>query len=130
MARACLECGKNLTGRRDKKFCDHHCRSSYHYRVTEDFRQYVLSIHKIIKRNRDILASFSKSGTPVVSLITLRSAGFQFTYLSNERSSVYEKKIRCCYDFGYTYINDEHVKIHDFSTLSEEQPHSSLHSVF
>lgn len=35
-SKLCLACEKELQGRLDKKFCDVHCKSSYHYKKSLD----------------------------------------------------------------------------------------------
>lgn len=37
MDRSCLDCGKALVGRADKKFCDDSCRNNYNNRIKNDY---------------------------------------------------------------------------------------------
>jgi hypothetical protein len=53
--KVCLECGKPLMGRIDKKFCNTRCRNDYnnaHYGQTTN---YIRKVNRILKRNRQIL---------------------------------------------------------------------------
>ena len=130
MLRVCLECGKNLTGRKDKKFCDHHCRSSFHYKTKEDYRHLVHSIHKTIKRNRDILALLVENDSSVVSVETLNLIGFQFSYLSHEMTGNHPERVRCCYDYGYAYTDNGHIEIYDLTSFNQLRLRQASHSKY
>ena len=101
----CLECGMEMTGRMDKKFCDHYCKSNFHYRRS---RQEEASIYKKIdiqlKKNRKILKKYNRGGRSIVNEILLNELGFDphfFThYWNNNKGEVY----LFCYEHGFRKI--------------------------
>lgn len=80
MERNCLDCGEVLQGRKDKKFCNDHCRVNYHnFKHSNEVSQ-IRSIQQILLGNRAILKSFIEKGVRVTRYAQLLSAGFRFNY--------------------------------------------------
>ncbi len=68
----CLACEKQLNGRSDKKFCDLHCKSSFHYRKSlEEPPLFYNKVDNQLKLNRRILKSFNKAGKAIVVFLPL-----------------------------------------------------------
>ncbi len=53
--KTCRTCGKPLTGRLDKKYCDDQCRSSYNNRSRQSHEKQITETYRQIRRNRTIL---------------------------------------------------------------------------
>ena len=53
--RLCLECGKSLKGRCDKKFCDDYCRNAYNNKAKIEENSFVRNINRTLQRNRRVL---------------------------------------------------------------------------
>lgn len=104
----CLNCHKKLIGRSDKKYCDHHCKSSYQYQVKKASEGLYLKIDKQLKTNRKILKAYNKKGLTTIRKDVLFSEGFNpkfFThYWKNPKGQVY----LFCYEFGFLAL--EHQK--------------------
>lgn len=100
--RACLTCNKELTGRSDKKFCDLHCKSSYHYRkALNEAPRFYNRVDNQLKLNRKILKEYNKGGKVTVSSQVLIDQGFNpnfFThYWKNQKGDVY----LFVYEYGF-----------------------------
>ena len=98
----CLFCKKPMIGRSDKKFCDLHCKSAYHYRkLKEEVPPFYFMVDNQLKLNRRILKSYNKSGKSTVRSNILQNQGFNpkyFThYWKNQKGDVY----LFVYEYGY-----------------------------
>lgn len=98
----CLSCNKELSGRRDKKFCDPYCKSIFHYKNYQDgFSSFYAIVDRQLKLNRQILKSFNKAGKATVRATVLSEHGFNpnyFThYWKNNNGDVY----LFVYEFGF-----------------------------
>lgn len=100
--RKCLNCMTELQGRTDKKFCDSHCKSSYHFEKTKkETPMFFKEVDRQLKTNRRLLKAFNKSGKSVIREQKLLESGFNpkfFThYWKNQKGDVY----LFCYEFGF-----------------------------
>lgn len=99
----CLNCGKTVLGRIDKKFCDDQCRNTFNnqqYAVTNNL---IRNINHALKKNRNILESMIPSGQELfkTNRDRLLSAGFQFKYYSHCFQNKKGNQYHYCYDYGY-----------------------------
>ncbi|HHL52241.1 MAG TPA: DUF2116 family Zn-ribbon domain-containing protein [Flammeovirgaceae bacterium] len=99
--RVCLECGKAIFGRSDKKFCSDECRSAYNNARNRATTNMMRKVNATLKRNRDILLSFNPHGKANVHKDRLRDAGFNFNYHTNSYTTKAGKTYYFCYDQGY-----------------------------
>ena len=98
----CLNCGKAMEGRRDKKFCDVHCKSSYHYeKMMNEKPKFFYQVDQQLKLNRRILKKYNVGGKVTVRQELLLDDGFNpkfFThYWKNTKGDVY----LFVYEFGF-----------------------------
>lgn len=98
----CLECSRELEGRSDKKFCDVHCKSAYHYKLSRnDSDNFYFKVDRQLKKNRQILKIYNKAGKATVRAQILIDQGFNpnhFThYWKNKNGDVY----LFVYEFGF-----------------------------
>ena len=99
----CINCGKLLKGRSDKKFCDDQCRNSHNNQLKSDVNNYKRKINTALSKNRRILEDlFVQNGNiKRVKRDLLVALGFQFNFLThthiNRKGSTYVY----CYDYGY-----------------------------
>ncbi|MEM1003607.1 MAG: hypothetical protein AAGH46_13250 [Bacteroidota bacterium] len=101
-ASECLYCHKPLEGRRDKKFCVPHCKSSYQYQqIQAGEAGFFNQVDRQLKRNRKLLKSYNKAGKATVRQSVLVNEGFNpkfFTHFwKNQKGDVY----RFVYEFGF-----------------------------
>ena len=97
----CKFCSKEIIGRKGKVFCDHYCKSAFHYEKNKpkpDSRYKI--VNDQLRLNRKLLKNFNKAGKATIRKEKLMEQGFNpriFTnYLKNKNGQVY----LFCYDFG------------------------------
>ena len=106
--RYCLECGKLLRGRIDKKFCDDACRNNYNNRQNSDQTNYVRNINNTLRKNRRILAELlgSQNETLKIRKDRLAEKGFQFNYHTHTYLTQKQQVYIFCYEYGYLQLED------------------------
>jgi hypothetical protein len=107
MERLCLDCGKPIRGRTDKKFCDDGCRNNYNNHLKTDDNSIVKEINHALKRNRSILSKFNPDGKTKVSSLKLFNAGFDVKYHTHLYKTSNGSCYIFCYEYGYLQLNDE-----------------------
>ncbi len=106
--RACQECGKQLRGRQDQKYCTDQCRTSANNRIAKahldassDDRR---TVNHILRNNHRILYALKQRGLEF-SRMYVRDLGFSFRYLTAMEEKE-EGRVNYCYDFGYIVQED------------------------
>lgn len=107
----CLNCGDLMKGRSDKKFCDLHCKSAYHYRRSlEEAPRFYNKVDNQLKLNRKILKHYNKAGKATIRAHILLEEGFDpkfFThYWKNQKGDVY----LFVYEFGFLRVKENDVE--------------------
>lgn len=105
--RKCLECGYELNGRSDKKFCSDQCRNTHNNRQKQDSNRYVRNISHVIRKNRRILESIAPSGKSKVHRNRLLAEGFNFTFITNMYTTTSGKTYYFCYEYGYLPLEED-----------------------
>jgi len=106
----CQECGKEIFGRLDKKFCSDICRHSFNNRIRAvNGGNYMNTINSILRRNRNILMELSSDENPKVSRNRLFDKGFNFNYITSTYTTRKGAVYFYCYDFGYLPVEGEYV---------------------
>lgn len=107
----CFECGNELLGRTDKKFCDHLCKSNYHNKIYREESVYMNQVNKILKTNRRIIERFSANGRANIPKVRLERSGFKFDYITHIRKSPKGIIYRHVYEYSYTFRDDNTIGI-------------------
>lgn len=117
----CENCGRELFGRIDKRFCNDNCRNEFNRKKKQQeiqkANESMPEILKIIKRNYEILLSFGaiEEGSEIfIPKETLLKKGFNFRFFTSidER-----KKYFYCFERGWRevfesiYIRDDLTQI-------------------
>ncbi len=129
----CRECGKEMQGRTDKKYCSDNCRSEYHNKRYRDQKSIFSPIDKKLHKNRAILVKAS-SGRGIITAKRLLDMGFDFRYHTQTYLSESGLLYKYCYDTGYVFITGNSIHITKLtydplsSTTSSEElrPSSSM----
>lgn len=112
MERYCLDCKSPVTGRSDKKFCDHQCRSNYYNHNSDEELGQIRVINKILRKNRTILKKLNPSGKTKVSLQKLLSYGFDPNYHTHSYHTHKKDTYLFCYEYGYLRLEkDEYLLV-------------------
>ncbi|MEM9858773.1 MAG: hypothetical protein AAF843_15550 [Bacteroidota bacterium] len=105
-AKSCLECGTQIFGRYDKKFCSDQCRNSYNNKLNSDSNNYIRNVNNILRKNRRILLSLNPSGKTKLHRDKIVEKGFDFNYHTN----IYKTKAGAtyffCYEYGYLELDN------------------------
>lgn len=107
----CKDCGRPFTGRSDKMFCDHTCRSNFHNRINRDISSLMRKTEKMMRRNRKILENLYQQDSLYVPKKHLERLGFNFQFLTELYHDEQGKTYHCVYEFRYHFINQDMVQI-------------------
>lgn len=107
----CLNCGKKLIGRIDKKYCDSQCKSAHQYkREREQPERFFNKVDNQLRLNRRILKEYNKAGKATVRSTILLHEGFDpnfFThYWKNQKGDVY----LFVYEYGFLKTKERNVE--------------------
>ena len=111
MNKNCLYCNAPLTGRRDKKFCDDHCRNSYNNELRRDITNSMRNVNNLLKKNYRILASFHPFDKKQINVKELYRKGFDFTYFTSRYETKQGKVYKYVYDLGYMHCSKDYVLV-------------------
>ena len=105
---SCLECGKSVKGRSDKKFCDDYCRNAYNNKAKTEESSYVRNINKTLQRNRRILEELlGKEDMVKQPKSNFINKGFHFNYHThqyvNKKGNIYY----FCYEYGFLQLEGD-----------------------
>lgn len=103
----CIECGDEIIGRQDKRFCSDQCRSAYNNKLNSDATNFIRNINNILRKNRRILAKLNPDGKAKVHKDKLLEAGFKFGYFTNQYRTKSGNVYHFCYDQGYLPLEND-----------------------
>ena len=99
--RVCLDCGKPIFGRMDKKFCSDGCRNQFNNRQNASSTNLIRRINSILKRNYRILSEVNTKGKTKSHREKLLKRGFDFDYFTEIYKTKAGDEYHFCYDQGY-----------------------------
>jgi len=108
--RLCIECGKALIGRSDKKFCSEMCRNSFHNKRNRG-ESVIQVTNRILLKNYRILHGFLAGNEREITIIRAKSEGFDFNLFTSVEFSASGEPCFYCYDTGYVILSDCRIKI-------------------
>lgn len=109
----CLNCGKELKGRIDKKFCHDYCRNNYNNRQYSAQSNYVRQVNACLRKNRRILEALLTEGVEKLRVRkeTLLEQGFSFAYYTQVYFTRKQQVYYFCYEYGYLPLDADWVLI-------------------
>ncbi len=109
--KTCSFCGRELTGRADKKYCDDNCRNNHHYKNKKDDGVLLIkNVNALLLQNRRILKLLSKNNNKIVVLKQdLLRNDFNFDLITNVYRTRKNEEYRVVYDYAYRCVNEEEV---------------------
>ncbi len=107
-AKPCLNCGKAVKGRSDKKFCDDYCRAAYNNDLKSASNNFIRNVNNALGKNRRILESFLPGGeqTAKANKDKLIEKGFQFKYHTHQYKAKNGNTYFYCYEYGYLPLDN------------------------
>ncbi len=107
----CLECGTEILGRADKKFCSDYCRNAYNNRKNKTANNLIRTTNNQLKKNWRILEKFNPEEKTKIHKSKLIQAGFDFNLFTGIYTTKKQSVYYFVYDQGYLDIG------HDFYML-------------
>ncbi len=107
MERECLDCGTQLRGRADKKFCDDQCRSNYNNRLKAGSSSALRPVNAILRKNHSILTKLCAGNKIKLRKDDLLRYGFDLTYHTHLYNTQNGNTYYFCYDYGYMRLDGE-----------------------
>ena len=108
----CEECGNEIMGRVDKKFCSDYCRNAFHNKVNKDSKNLIRNINNRLRKNYRILDSFPlKEGKTRTSRTRLLDKGFDFDHITSLYTTKKGTVYYFVYDLGYLPLEKEYYMI-------------------
>lgn len=104
-------CGKALSGRIGKKFCDQQCKNAWHNLKTKDFRMYHNRIITALNRNYSLLEKALREGLMSIDLLLLENQGFRPAFITSYTAVRYGNDICRCFDISYCRSSTRIFKI-------------------
>jgi predicted nucleic acid-binding Zn ribbon protein len=107
----CLQCGKPITGRLDKKYCDDYCRNMYNNQTKRADEKQIQQVNSIIRKNRRILKTLCPVGKATVRKEVLDAMGYNYRYFSGLYRSSAPRSIAyfICYDYAFSPVNEKGI---------------------
>jgi len=107
----CIECGRELFGRCDKKFCSDGCRNSYNNRIRRKGTEEPRRINRVLEKNRRILERMIISGRRRSTMMKLSGEGFNFGYSTSFEIRKNGKRVIHCYNYSYIISSKDIVYV-------------------
>ena len=113
MERKCLQCGDEIQGRSDKKFCSDYCRSAYNYGTKFENYSYIKKVNNILRKNYRILTELAPNGKAKVSRTKMIDLGYNFMFHTHTYTNKNGITYYYVYDKGYLPIENEFLALMD-----------------
>jgi predicted nucleic acid-binding Zn ribbon protein len=104
--RKCMECGEQLRGRADQKFCSDACRNAFNNQKLGDANNFMRKINRILKKNHSILAKLNPADKTTTYKSTMIKQGFNFNYFTHIYKTRNSRVYYFCYDQGFSALEN------------------------
>lgn len=103
----CLECGTEIKGRADKKFCSDLCRNAFNNQLNRDSVNNIRNINNRLRKNWRILSELCLEDKAKVSKEKLLNEGFELKYFTHLRTTQKGSTYHFVYDYGYLELEND-----------------------
>lgn len=107
MKKLCPECGDQIIGRADKKFCCDACRNTHNNALNSDSKNLVRNINNRLRKNYRILESLNPDGKTKTTKEKLLRLGFNFEFFTNIYTTKTGSVYFYLYDQGYLALEND-----------------------
>ncbi len=110
--KVCLQCGNELKGRIDKKFCDDQCRTAYNNRLKSD-TTFMRNVNNTLRKNRKVLEELipTEENKSKASRRRLEDKGFNFSYHTHTYTTKVGTTYYFCYEYGYLPLENDYYML-------------------
>lgn len=105
--RECLECGKKVVGRIDKKFCSDYCRNTYNNKVNKESKNLIRNTNNRLRKNYKILTELNTTGKTKVTRRKLFDKNFDFRLFTSTYTTKKGNVYFYVYNQGYLELENE-----------------------
>ena len=107
MKKLCPECGDQIIGRADKKFCCDASRNTHNNALNKDSKNLVRNINNRLRKNYRILESLNPDGKTKTTKEKLLRLGFNFEFFTNIYTTKTGSVYFYLYDQGYLALEND-----------------------
>lgn len=107
----CLECGQELFGRIDKKFCSDYCRNSYNNKLNRSTKNLIRNTNNLLRKNYRILEKLNPEQKTKTTKDNLLRKGFNFDYFTSIYTTKTGKVYYFVYDQGYLELDNNYYAL-------------------
>ena len=124
----CLECGKELYGRRDKKFCSLNCKNTFHNRIEQQSKKIRNSTVRVLEENYKILDDLLKDGIRSICIEELEDAGYRSAAITGFLTSGRGHYEMSCFDIRFSQSSSRifNIRREAISRQSAPSPDPSI----
>lgn len=107
--KTCVQCGRQMEGRIDKRYCSDQCRFLLNNQKRREDKGELLmaKVNTILRKNRTILRQASPLGKTTIRRQVLEMAGFNFLHHTHLYRTQKGSTYHFCYDYGYLLLPEE-----------------------
>ncbi len=129
MQDVCLECGSQIIGRLDKKFCSDQCRYIFNNKKKRLHEVAIQNVNRILRKNRSILKSLNPVGKTTVRRSLLENKDFDFNFHTHTYRTQSGAVYYFIYEYGYTLEADEKIVLVTYQKYMDQAIHSLFKNV-
>ena len=111
MKKNCLECGQEVLGRVDKKFCSDYCRNSYNNKKNRDTKNIIRNTNNLLRKNYRILEKLNPNQKTKTTKDYMLRQGFNFKYFTSIYKTKNGKVYYFVYDQGYLPLGNNYYAL-------------------
>jgi len=100
----CPVCKDFFTGRADKKYCSDQCRATANNKLRQNSEKEIISINRILRKNRTILKTLCPVGKATVRKTVMEAMGYNYSVFSSLYLPSSGNLYYLCYDYGFSPI--------------------------
>ena len=107
MEKKCPECGKQIIGRQDKKFCCDYCRNTFNNKINRDNKNLIRNINNRLRKNHKTLSDLNSTGKTKVTKSKLLNHNFDFNVFTSIYTTKTGNVYYYVYDQGYLPLDND-----------------------
>ncbi|WP_124979649.1 hypothetical protein [Nonlabens xiamenensis] len=105
--RTCPECGEEVRGRADKRYCSDYCRNVANNKLNRDSSALMRNINNRLRKNWRILKEINPTDKTKTTRNKLLAAGFDFNFFTSIYTTKKGTVYYFVYDQGYLPMDDD-----------------------